>query len=259
VGTGGHVDHEHPFKQLGQAGIDIGRRLPAFPVTPRYKRVRIRRFSRLSDRPPVHTCLNWSSLVGLSTGRFAASDSVTSSTALKASPVSSVGKARSYQIFSRLSLMSSAAYSPLLTVKPSSLSILQCPRLTPPGLNRSLSPQAWYQDRREVSRGKLNRLQRTTARFTTRTLNGYGLRKSMLARPARYASYLVLVHRATPLLHAAFIPRLTMTPLHFAMTSPPSSCQRDLHPQAVEHARGTWFWALLPKQKGLVARGRNPA
>ena len=87
----------------------------------------------------------------------------------------------------------------------------------------------------------------------------------MLARPARYASYLVLVHRPAPLLHAAFRPRLTTTPLRFAMTSPPSGCQRDLHPQAVEHARRTWFWGLLPKQKacpepsrrGLACRGET--
>ncbi len=55
--------------------IDIGRRSPAFPVTPPYVRVRIRRFGGLSDWPPGETSLNWSPLAGLSTGRFAASDS----------------------------------------------------------------------------------------------------------------------------------------------------------------------------------------
>ena len=49
----------------------------------------------------------------------------------------------------------------------------------------------------------------------------------------------VFVHRLAPLLHASFRPRLTTTPLRFAMTSPPSGCQRDFHPQAVEHARHT--------------------
>jgi hypothetical protein len=34
--------------------IDIGRRSPAFPVTPPYVRVRIRRFGGLSYRPPVN-------------------------------------------------------------------------------------------------------------------------------------------------------------------------------------------------------------
>ena len=38
---------------------------------------------------------------------------------------------------------------------------------------------------------------------------------------------------------ASFRPRLATTPLRFAMTSPPSGCQGDLHPQAVEHARHT--------------------
>jgi len=41
------------------------------------------------------------------------------------------------------------------------------------------------------------------------------------------------------------------------MTSAPSGCQRDFHPQAVEHARRTWFWVLLPKQKGLAWRGET--
>jgi hypothetical protein len=36
------------------AEIDIGRRSPAFPVTPPYMRVRIRRFGGLSDQPTVN-------------------------------------------------------------------------------------------------------------------------------------------------------------------------------------------------------------
>ena len=61
----------------------------------------------------------------------------------------------------------------------------------------------------------------------------------MPTRPAPYASYPVLVHRLTPLLQASFRPHLTTSPLRFAMTSPPSGCQRNFHPQAVEHARHT--------------------
>jgi hypothetical protein len=39
---------------------------------------------------------------------------------------------------------------------------------------------------------------------------------------------------------ASFRPHLAATPLRFAMTSPPSGCQRDFHdPRAVEHARHT--------------------
>jgi hypothetical protein len=49
----------------------------------------------------------------------------------------------------------------------------------------------------------------------------------------------VLVHRLALLLHASFRPRLATTPLRFAMTSPPSGCQRDFHPQAVDPVRHT--------------------
>jgi len=92
---------------------------------------------------------------------------------------------------------------------------------------------------RQTSRGKFNRLQRATAEFTTSALDGYGLRGPLPARPAPYASYPVLVHRLASLLHASFRPRLAATPLRFAITSPPSGCEGDLHPKAVKHARHT--------------------
>ena len=91
----------------------------------------------------------------------------------------------------------------------------------------------------QTSRGKFNRLQRATAEFTTSALDGYGLRDHLPARPAPYASYPVLVHRLASLLHAAFRPRLATTPWRFAITSPPSGCEGDLHPKAVKHARHT--------------------
>src|SRR5579863_1999316 len=91
----------------------------------------------------------------------------------------------------------------------------------------------------QISRGKFDRLQRTTAGFTCLCLDGYGLRCSLPARPRRQASYPVLVHRRTPLLHASFRPRLTTTPLRFANPSPPSGWIRDSHPPTVEHARHT--------------------
>ncbi len=92
---------------------------------------------------------------------------------------------------------------------------------------------------RRTSRGKFNRLQRATTEFTTSALDGYGLRGQLPARPAPYASYPVLVHRLASLLHAAFRLRLTTTPWRFAITSPPSGCEGDLHPKAVKHARHT--------------------
>jgi hypothetical protein len=91
----------------------------------------------------------------------------------------------------------------------------------------------------QISRGKFDRLQRTTARFTCTRLDGYGLRCSLPTRPRVQASYLVLVHRRTLLLHASFRPHLAMTPLRFANPSPPSGWIRDSHPQTVEHARHT--------------------
>ena len=88
----------------------------------------------------------------------------------------------------------------------------------------------------EVSR---DRLLYATAEFTTSALDGYGLRCQWPTRPAPYASDPILIHRLVRLLHAPFRPHLTATPLRFAMTSPPSGCQKDFHLQAVEHARHT--------------------
>ena len=59
-----------------------------------------------------------------------------------------------------------------------------------------------------------------------------------LVRPGR-PHYPVLVHRAATLLHAFFRPHLAMTPLRFANPSPPSGWIKDLHLQAVDHARHT--------------------
>jgi len=58
-----------------------------------------------------------------------------------------------------------------------------------------------------------------------------GLRRVLSARPTSTAYYPISVRRAATLLHAAFRPRLTTTPLRFANPSPPSSWIRDLHPQ----------------------------
>src|ERR1700675_3270709 len=94
----------------------------------------------------------------------------------------------------------------------------------------------------QISRGKFDPLQRTTAGFTTGVLDGYGLRNHVPARPSPYASHPGLVHRLASLLHASFRPRLAasvISPLRFANPSPPSGWVEDLHLQAVEHARHT--------------------
>src|SRR5262252_2576273 len=103
----------------------------------------------------------------------------------------------------------------------------------------SLSPQSRLRDQRQLSRGKFDRLRCTTAEFTTSVLDGYGLRCHLPTRPTPYALDPVLVHRLAPLLHASFRPSVTGTPLRFAITSPPSGCEGDFHPRAVEHARHT--------------------
>jgi hypothetical protein len=91
----------------------------------------------------------------------------------------------------------------------------------------------------EISRGKFDRLPRTPAEFTASVFDDPGLRRFLPARPAKTASYPVLVHQVAVLLHASFRPRLATTPLHFANPSPPSVWVEDLHFRAVEHARHT--------------------
>ena len=63
-------------------------------------------------------------------------------------------------------------------------------------------------------------LRRTPAEFTTPTLDGYGLRDHLLARPVGQASYPVLVHRVAALLHASFRPCLATSRLRFANPVP---------------------------------------
>src|SRR3954452_17827474 len=106
--------------------------------------------------------------------------------------------------------------------------------------SRALRPaQSGRPDPAQTSRGKLDRLPRTPAGFTTPPLDGCGLRDLRLARPGGYASDPGLVHQAAVLLRASFRPRLAAAPLRFANPSPPSGRVEDFHLQAVEHARHT--------------------
>ena len=91
----------------------------------------------------------------------------------------------------------------------------------------------------QASPGKFNRLPRTPAGSTALTLDGYGLRGSLPARPTRDASYPVSVRQVAVLLHASFRHHLAMMPLRFTKPSPPSGWLGDFHPQAVEHAGHT--------------------
>lgn len=54
--------------------------------------------------------------------------------------------------------------------------------------------------------------------------------------PPALPIYPIPVRRPATLLHAAFRPLVTETPLRFANPSPPSSWIRDFHPQVGKHA-----------------------
>src|SRR5438445_13721628 len=75
------------------------------------------------------------------------------------------------------------------------------------------------------------------------------------------ASHPVLVHRLASLLHASFRPRLTVRPLRFAITSPPSGCEEDVPLPAVDHARHTMKEGCgpgLPASFTFPWRGTGP-
>ena len=57
--------------------------------------------------------------------------------------------------------------------------------MTSPSRSRTLRPaQSGFPDTPEISRGKIDRLHRTPAGFTTPVLDGRGLRDPLPARPA---------------------------------------------------------------------------
>jgi len=185
---------------------------------------------------------------GLSASRFAVDGSIPSPDTFGASPLPVPGKDNCSPVFRRFPSMSRASYSPLPLTPSGDRSGLRhdvpmpimpsadfCDAVREP--RDSLSPEP--QDTPQISRGKLDRLPRTTAGSTPRTFDGCGLRDHLPARPVRNASYPVLVHRLAHLLHASFRPHLAATPLRFANPSPPSGRVGDSHPQAVEHARHT--------------------
>ncbi len=172
-----------------------------------------------------------------------------------ASPLSSSRKANTSWFFCRLSSMSRAVYSPLPlpSLRRTVWAFIRCQTTTPAAdfcrpvrMNRStLSPDFRTNDRSPEVSSTAFRTQ--PPEFTTSAFDGYGLRGQLPARPAPYASNPVLVHRLVRLLHASFRPRLATTPLRFAITSPPSGCQGDFHPRAVEHARHTTEKSRRPR------------
>src|SRR5215472_4951437 len=64
-------------------------------------------------------------------------------------------------------------------------------------------------DTEQISWGRLSRLLCTVAGSTLRTLDGYGLRSKLPARPALAPTSPVFVHQLAHLIHAFFRPHLT--------------------------------------------------
>jgi hypothetical protein len=93
--------------------------------------------------------------------------------------------------------------------------------------------------KRQISRGKFLRLPRTTAEFTFRALDGYGLHCQLPARPTLTPQirFLYVSSRVGSMLLSDAASR--QSTLHFTNPSPPSGWIRDLHPQAEKHARHT--------------------
>src|SRR5215470_1038754 len=153
--------------------------------------------------------INCSPIARLSVPRFAASDSVPSADTLGASLLLSSVKANSSWFFCR-------------PVR------IDCSTLSPEPRTNGRSP--------EVSSTAFRTQPPDLQPVPLMDMDFVGA--SPLVRHP-YASNLVLVHRLVRLLHASFRPRLATTPLRFAITSPPSGCEKDFHLRAVEHARHT--------------------
>src|SRR6266705_4940793 len=94
-------------------------------------------------------------------------------------------------------------------------------------------------DTGQISRGKLNRLQCTTAGSTLCALDGYGLRDTLPACPAlapRIRFLFIGSHLCSTL---PSDPASRRQPLRFTNPSPPSGWVEDFHLRAIEHARHT--------------------
>src|SRR6266403_4086914 len=125
-------------------------------------------------------------LAGRSVSHFAVNDSVPPREAFGASLLPSSVKASTSWFFCRLSLIESC----VLLVAPYCLGLhrlrdyyARCSLLLH-DQGELLHPQSRFRDMPQISRGKFDRLPRTTAGFTTSAFDGCGLRDHLLARPA---------------------------------------------------------------------------
>src|SRR5262245_9393254 len=122
------------------------------------------------------------------------------------------------------------------------------------------SPQSPVGDTEQTSRGKLTRLQCTTAGSTLRVVDGYGLRDQLPARPTlapRIRFLFIGSHLCSTL---PSDPASRRQPLRFTNPSPPSGWVEDFHLRAIEHARHTTkpLSRLLVVRRG-VAVSSHPA
>jgi|GEM_PF-5487643 len=75
--------------------------------------------------------------------------------------------------------------------------------------------------------------------------------------PSAHAFYPVRVPRLARLLHASFRPHLAVTPLRFAIPSPPPGWEEDSHLQAAKHARHTILRSLRFHEKARECQGHR--
>ena len=106
----------------------------------------------------------------------------------------------------------------------------------------------------QTSRGKSDRLPRTTARSTLRALGGYGLCDDLPARPALMPSiwFLSIASRVCSTLPSAPASQSALA-LRFANPSPPPGWIEDFHFRALGHARHTdpsLRFGMTPPQPG---------
>jgi len=118
-------------------------------------------------------------------------------------------------------------------------------------------PSVPFRDTTQISRGKFDRLQHTTAGSTLCALDGCGLRSAVPARPALtpHTRFLSIGSCLCSTLLSDGSSR--QPPLRFASPSVPSTWAKDFHLLAIEHARHTPRALGRPRPSAVRAGGRN--
>src|SRR5213080_203075 len=157
--------------------------IPSRPDAPLLRFTRASAFFRLT-RSTIAS-IDGPTAARLSSSVFAARASVPSASALGASPVVPACKVISSSVFCRMARARSPLYLPfhrsgLRRVGPAYYALCCLLRCGQAALRR---PQSRIRDTAQISRGKIDRLPRTPAGFTTPVLDDRGLRDHLLARP----------------------------------------------------------------------------